>query len=336
MPGDDLTGNHNEFVDDEHGVGDRDHPRGIDGAGEDLGEALDDDALVEGDEHPDEEGAVAERRAGRELLVELRVEVREPFVDVLVQDEAEHGGHGVHGGVAHEQPVAVQRVRLEVRGDAVDGLADADDEAAVHDELGELRRPLVAVAAVPDEELRQVVEGGDAEVGGEGGLAAFLADDADADVGGLDHGDVVAAVADAGDAFLGVCADEGCDIGFLSGGAAAGDNGGELDGEGDEGVAVVGQEVREGGAVDEEGGGGGFGGEETEGVEGGGGVARGGEIGNGVDVLGAGDESGGDGDAAGGFDFVAGEHPDLDASVAEELERGLDVFLEFVFDAGDT
>ncbi len=55
-----------------------------------------------------------------------------------------------------------------------------------------------------------------------------------------------------------------------------------------------------------------------------------------MDVLGAGDESGGDGDAAGGFDFVAGEHPDLDASVAEELERGFDVFLEFVFDAGDT
>lgn len=273
MPGDDLAGDHDELVDDEHGVGDGDHARGIDGAGEDLGKALDDDALVEGDEDPDEEGAVAEGRAGRELLVELRVEVRKPFVDVFVEDEAEHGRHGVHGGVAHEQPVAVERVRLEVRGDAVDGLADADDEAAVHDELGELRGSLVAVAAVPDEELRKVVEGGDAEVCGEGGLTTFLADDADADVGGLDHGDVVATVADAGDAFLGVCADEGCDIGFLCGGAAASDDSGELDGEGDEGVAVVGQEMREGGAVDEEGGGGGFGREEREGVEGGGGVA---------------------------------------------------------------
>lgn len=273
MPGDDLAGDHDELVDDEHGVGDGDHSWGIDGVGEDLREPLDDDALVEGDEDPDEEGAVAERRAGRELLVELRVEIRKPFVDVLVEDEAEHGSHRVHGRVPYEEPVTIQRVRLEVGGDAVDGLADTDDEAAVHDELGELRGPLVAVAAVPNEEFRQVVEGGDAEVGGERGLAAFLADDADADVGGLDHGDVVAAVTDAGDAFLGVCADEGCDIGFLSRGAAAGDDGGELDGEGDEGVAVMVQEVRERGAVDEEGGGRGFGGEERESVESGGGVA---------------------------------------------------------------
>lgn len=240
MPGDDLAGNHDKLVDDEHGVRDRDHTGVIDRPGQDLRQALDDDALVGGDDDPDAEGAVAEGRPRRELPVELRVEVRERLVDVAVEHEAEHGSHRVQRRVADEQPVAVQRVRLEVCGDAVDGLADADDEAAVHDELGELRGPLVAVAAVPDEELGQVVEGGDAEVGGEGGLAAFLADDADADVGGLDHGDVVAAVADAGDAFLGVGADEGRDVGFLGGGAAAGDDGGELDGEGDEGITVVG------------------------------------------------------------------------------------------------
>lgn len=51
------------------------------------------------------------------------------------------------------------------------------------------------------------MEGGDAEICGEGGLAPFFSHDADADVGGLDHGDVVAAVADAGDAFLGEGAD---------------------------------------------------------------------------------------------------------------------------------
>ena len=67
-------------------------------------------------------------------------------------------------------------------------------------------------------------------------------------------------------------------------------------------------------------------------VEGDGRVA---EVGDGVDVVGAGDEFGGDGDAARGFDFVACEHPDFDAGVAEQFEGGLDVFLEFVFNAGD-
>ena len=53
-----------------------------------------------------------------------------------------------------------------------------------------------------------------------------------------------------------------------------------------------------------------------------------------MNVLGAGDEFSGDGDAAGGFDFVTCEHPDFDAGVAEELEGGLDGFLEAVFDSG--
>lgn len=54
-----------------------------------------------------------------------------------------------------------------------------------------------------------------------------------------------------------------------------------------------------------------------------------------MDVLGAGDESGGDSDAAGGLDFITCEHPDFNTGVAEEFERGFDIFLEFVFDAGD-
>ena len=148
---------------------------------------------------------------------------------------------------------------MEVVGDGVESLGDGDDQPAVDDELGEFGRAFVAVAAVPDEEFGEVVEGGDGEVCGEGGLAAFFADDADADVGGLDHADVVAAVADGADAFVRMVPDEGRDVGFLGGAAAAGDYGGEEHGEGDELVAVVGEEVGEGVAVDEEGSGSGFG-----------------------------------------------------------------------------
>lgn len=80
----------------------------------------------------------------------------------------------------------------------------------------------------------------DAEVGGERRLAALFADDADAHVRGLDHGYVVAAVADAADAFFGVSADETRDVGFLRRRAAAGDDGGEVDRDGDEVLSVVG------------------------------------------------------------------------------------------------
>ena len=72
-------------------------------------------------------------------------------------------------------------------GDGEDGLTDGDDEAAMHDELCELGRPLVAVAAVPDEQFGEVGELCDGEVGGERGLTTLFADDAESDVGGLDH-----------------------------------------------------------------------------------------------------------------------------------------------------
>ena len=230
MPSDDLGGDHAQLVGHEGRIRDGDHAGAVDGADERLREPLDRDALVDGDGEPSGEGGVGEGGSRAQLLVEFRVAVREGLVDVAVEDERKHGRHRVQRRVADQQPVAEEGVRLEVGGDAEDGLADADDEAAVDDELGELGAAGVGVAAVPDEEFGQVVEGGQGEVGGEGGLPAFFAEDADADVGGLDHGDVVAAVADGGDAFVGVRADEGCEGGFLGGGAAAGDEGGEGDG----------------------------------------------------------------------------------------------------------
>ena len=42
--------------------------------------------MVDGDEYPDEEGAVAEGAAFSKFFVEFRVEVCEAFVDVFVKD----------------------------------------------------------------------------------------------------------------------------------------------------------------------------------------------------------------------------------------------------------
>ena len=67
------------------------------------------------------------------------------------------------------------------------------------DELRERRRAQVVVAAVPQDEPRDVVEVRDREVGRERRLAP-RALDADADVRRVDHADVVAAVADRGGA----------------------------------------------------------------------------------------------------------------------------------------
>lgn len=226
MPRDNLARHHDELVDDQDRETHADHLRGVDAADEDLAQALDDAALVDGDSDPDKEGTVAETLTVGQFFVELGVKVRDPFIDVFVEHQAEDRSHGIHGRVADEQPVAVKSIGFVMRGDAVDGLADGDDEAAVDDELGQLGGPLVRVPAMPDEQLREMVEAGYGEVGGEGSLTAFLANDADTYVGGLNHGDVVAAVADAGDAFLGELADQVSHVGFLRGRTAAGDDSG--------------------------------------------------------------------------------------------------------------
>lgn len=70
---------------------------------------------------------------------------------------------------------------------------------------------------MPAKQLAEVAELENGEVGCQRGLFAFFADDANADVGSLDHADVVATVANAADALASVVADEAGDIGFLGG-----------------------------------------------------------------------------------------------------------------------
>lgn len=234
VPGGDGDGDHEELVDDKGGEGDADETGAGDGVEEDLRKALDYGALVDGDQDPGEEGAVAEAAAGFELLVKFGVEVCEFFVDVTVEDEREDGGVGVDGGVADHQPVDEETLGVKVAGDAVHGLAGADDETTVHDELGEFGGSFVGVAAVPDEEFGEMVELCDAKVGCQGGLTTLLTDNADSDISGLDHGDVVSTVADTADTLFGVLADEIRYFGLLSWRAPTGNNRREQDGDGDE------------------------------------------------------------------------------------------------------
>jgi hypothetical protein len=104
VPRRDLNRHHQQLVEHERRVAHRHHARALD-LGQDLREALDHAALVDGHEDPDEEGPVREGAARRELFVELRVEVREVLVDVLVEDEGEDGRCGVDCCVADEEPV---------------------------------------------------------------------------------------------------------------------------------------------------------------------------------------------------------------------------------------
>ena len=55
---------------------------------------------------------------------------------------------------------------------------DGDDESSMDNELRQLRRTLVRVSAVPNEQLRKVAELGDREIGSERRLPSLLSDDA--------------------------------------------------------------------------------------------------------------------------------------------------------------
>ena len=269
------------------------------------------------------------------------------LVDVFVEDEGEDGEGRVDCCVAHEQPVLgvsgghvrligrrkylVQPLGLKVDRHAKHSLANRDNKPAVHDKLRQLGAPLITIPSVPDQQFRQVAKLRDGEIRRKTGLPPLLAHNADAHVGGLDHADVVATVANAADALARKLAYEARHVCFLRRGAAARDDGGEEDCDGDKVGAHVREEEGEGLAVDEEA----CVWFRAEKVEVLGRVVFAFQARDGVDVLAAGDEFRRDGDAAGRLDLVAREHPDFDAGVAEELERGLDVCLELVLDARD-
>jgi len=99
-----------------------------------------------------------------------------------------------------EVTYAIQSVGPQLARNAEHDLAHAHNDTPMDDELREFGTALVAVSAMPDEEFRQISELHDGEVRGQGSLLAFLANDADSNVCGLDHAHVIAAIANAANA----------------------------------------------------------------------------------------------------------------------------------------
>ena len=103
----------------------------------------------------------------------------------------------------------------------------------MNDELAQFGGSLVRVATVPEEEFGEVRELVDREIGCQRSLLALLADNTNADVGCLNHRDIVAAVTDTANRLLCEGADEAGNVGFLCRRATASDDGRELSSEHD-------------------------------------------------------------------------------------------------------
>ncbi|KAJ8106573.1 hypothetical protein OPT61_g9443 [Boeremia exigua] len=142
VPGGNLHSHHNQLIQHKHRKRHAKHARKLHtcirpNAHQRLTQALNNRALIQTDRDPDKKRLVAQTAPGFKLRVQLRVQIGHALVDVAVQDERENRPHGVDGGVADEEPVLVEGVGGEGGADAVDGLADRYNQAAVDDELGE-------------------------------------------------------------------------------------------------------------------------------------------------------------------------------------------------------
>jgi hypothetical protein len=122
----------------------------------------------------------------------------------------------------------------------------------MHDKLCKLGGPLVRVAPVPDQKLGKVVELGDTEVCGERSLATFFAHNTNANVGSLDHGDVVATITNAADTLLGMLTDQVGNLGFLRRRATARNDSRQEHRNGDESRPELSQHQIERLAIDQE------------------------------------------------------------------------------------
>ena len=100
--------------------------------------------MVDGFPDPDEECFVVELAAFLEGLIELRELFDFVLVDVLIEDDAEDGEHGVDGGVAQHQVAVVDRDGDGVEDQGEDGLDDRDYQSSMDDELSHDRGVLVS------------------------------------------------------------------------------------------------------------------------------------------------------------------------------------------------
>lgn len=181
-------------------------------------------ALTQRDQHPHEESLIAQAAPFGQVLVQLGEPQRDLLVDVLIQHQREHREHCVDRCIADHQETLVERHRRQIENRRENRLHGGDDEAAVDDELRELRGSLVGATTVNQQKLRDELELRNAEVAGERSLPAFESFDADSGVGLLYHADIISAVANCAGSLSRVLLNQPNDLGLLCWAAAAADD----------------------------------------------------------------------------------------------------------------
>jgi len=117
--------------------------------------------------------------------------------DLLLEEAVEEDGHGRQEHIVQGEHNGL--VERRHRGGVEEGVVElTDDEAEilVEEVLDEAGAARIVDVAVREQDALGELELGEGEVGGEGGVAALLAKDAQAHVRLLDHRHVVGAVAD--------------------------------------------------------------------------------------------------------------------------------------------
>ena len=226
----------------------------------------------------------------------------------------------------------IERDRRIIEHGREDGLNDGYNETTMHDKLTERRGALVAVATVHEDEPRHVTKLRNAEIGCKRRLHALLALDAYADVRRLDHAHIVTTVADGTNATLGVLLEQVYHLRLLRGRAAAHHHGRAVEYNLDKLLLVELEHDLERLAQDDEGRVH-FAAKVVDLVAR---VVSILHLPERVDVLVARHQLRALGNARGRLELVAREHPDLDASVAQRLERFAHLALQLVLDTCET
>ncbi|KAI6757675.1 hypothetical protein HG531_003500 [Fusarium graminearum] len=184
---------------------------------------------------------------------------------------------------------------------------------------------------MPDQELDQVTELLDRKVGSQTGLSTLLTNNTNTDIGSLNHGYIVATIANTAHALLGVLADELSNLGFLVWRATASNNSRQLNGDRDESEAEVREKEGQTVAIHEE----------TsirlasEEVKMLLSIVLLRELRNRVDVLTTCHKLGANCHTSSSLNLVTSQHPNLDTSIAKKLQGRFNIFLELVLYTGD-
>jgi hypothetical protein len=128
------------------------------------------------------------------------------------------------GNVGGGQTNLVQAFWLEFDGNTIHGLADTDNETSMNDKLSQFCTALITVTTVPYEEFCKMAELLDGEIGGKTCLTAFLSNNSNSDIRGLNHRNIIASITDATDSLFSVLANQFGNVCFLGWRTSTGDD----------------------------------------------------------------------------------------------------------------